>query len=123
MKKLLLSLLSLAAVSAYAYSFQYLTFETTDGIKVSISVTDLTMTFCGNTLVAGDKTFAINNLKKMYFSTSDDTTTSISKITDVQKEDITEIYDLQGKKVNKNRMKNGIYVARTKSGTYKITVK
>ncbi len=51
----------------------YLTFETTDGAKVSVATEALTLTINGTTLTAGQQTFNLTSLAKMYFSDTDET--------------------------------------------------
>jgi len=104
--------------------YTYLTFETTDGAKASVSVEGLTLSISGTTLTAGTQTFTLTNLNKMYFSTSDEmTTTGISEVMKADLDEATAIYDLQGHKVSKNQMRRGVYVIKTKQGTFKINVK
>ena len=75
MKKILLTLLFMVgAMTVQADEYTYLTFETTDGAKASVSVSSLTLTISGTTLTAGSQSFNLTNLSKMYFSTSDETT-------------------------------------------------
>ena len=38
-------------------------------------------------------------------------------------DEATEIYDLQGHKVTKDLMRRGVYVIKTKQGTFKLNVK
>lgn len=102
--------------------YTYLTFEMTDGTKVSVSTSSLTMTFSGNTLTVGSQTFTLSNLSKMYFSTSNESATGIEEIVSLDDEDA-EIYDLQGHKIQKEQMRNGVYVVKTKNKTRKILVK
>ena len=103
--------------------YTYLTFETTDGAKASVSVaSDVTLTINGTTLTVGTQTFTLTNLNKMYFSTSDETT-GISELMNADLDEATEIYDLQGHKVTKAQMKKGVYIVKTKSKTYKMVVK
>lgn len=110
-------------LSVEAGNYTYLTFEMTDGVKASVSVTTaLTITISGNTLKAGDQTFVLGNLKKMYFS-DDNETTAISEVTQAVLDEAEEIYDMQGHRVEKSRMKRGVYIVKTKQKTYKITVK
>ena len=104
-------------------AYTYLTFETTDGAKASVVASSLTLTISGTTLKAGSQTFTLSNLNKMYFSTIDETTTSIGKVTDAMLEQATEIYDLQGHKVMKEQMRKGVYIVRTENRTYQIVVK
>ena len=123
-KRLFLLLLTMVGVlSVEAGNYTYLTFEMTDGVKASVPVTTaLTITISGNTLKAGDQTFVLGNLKKMYFS-DDNETTAISEVTQAALDEAEEIYDMQGHRVEKSRMKRGVYIVKTKQKTYKITLK
>lgn len=125
MKKILLTLLFMVgAMTVQADEYTYLTFETTDGAKASVSVSSLTLTISGTTLTAGSQSFNLTNLSKMYFSTSDETTiTGIQQLKAEALDETTDIYDLQGKKVTKEQMRKGAYIIKTKQGTYKIVVK
>ena len=124
MKKLFLLLTVLVTtLTVQAEGYTYLTFETTDGAKASVSVENLTLTISGTTLTAGSQQFTLSNLSKMYFSTSDETATGIEEITSASIEDATDIYDLQGHKVSKEQMRKGVYVVKTKSRTYKMVVR
>ena len=124
MKKILLLLtLLVGTLTAQADDYTYLTFETTDGVKASVSVEGLTLTFSGTTLTAGSQSFTLLNLSKMYFSTSDETTTGIEEITNAALDEATDIYDLQGHKVTKEQMRKGMYIVKTKSRTYKMVVR
>lgn len=123
MKHLLLALLFMAGtLSVHADEYAYLTFMTTDGIKASVKVSSLKLTISGTTLTAGTKSFTLANLSKMYFSATDETT-GIHQLTVKAMEDVTDIYDLQGRKVSKEQMRNGAYIIKTKQGRYKIIVK
>ena len=123
MKHLLLTLILMAGLlSAHADEYAYLTFMTTDGIKASVKVSSLKLTISGTTLTAGTKSFTLANLSKMYFSATNETT-GIHQLTVKAMEDVTDIYDLQGRKVSKEQMRNGAYIIKTKQGTYKIIVK
>ena len=121
-KKLLLFMLLIGSMALHAEDYTYLTFETTDGAKVSVSVSSLSITISGTALTAGDQSFALSNLSKMYFSSSNETT-GIESFTIVDGDDITEIYDLKGSKVSKDQMHKGVYVVKSKNGTHKITVR
>ena len=122
MKRLLLSLaVVFGALSAHADDYSYLTFETTDGGKVSVSTSSLTLSISGTTLTAGDKTFTLSNLSKMYFSTANETT-GIESISIDALDEKAEIYALKGCRVNKNQMQKGVYIVKTKSKTYKMIV-
>ncbi len=116
--------LALASTSVMAEEYNYLTFETKNGIKASVEITDLSITVNGTTLTAGNQNFVLENLSKMYFSVSDETsTTGISRLENVASQDVTAIYDLQGHQVEKGKMTKGVYIVKTKGGTYKIALK
>lgn len=123
MKKLFLFLmLLLGTLTVSAEEYTYLTFEMTDGARVSVSTSSLTISVSGSTLKAGDRSFTISNLSKMYFSTHDEST-GIETLYISDWNEITDIYDLNGRKVTKDHMKNGVYVVRSKNGTHKMAVK
>ena len=124
MKKLVVFLtMMMGTLAIYAADYTYLTFETTDGAKASVSVENMTLTISGTTLTAGSQSFTLSNLSKMYFSTSDETTTGIEEITNVALDEATDIYDLQGHKVTKEQMRKGVYIVKTKNRTYKMVVR
>ena len=124
MKKIVLLLMTLVggglAVQAED-SYTYLTFETTDGAKVSVSVSSqpVTINLDNSTLAIGNETFALADLSKMYFSTQSETT-GIQEINSATTDEAADIYDLQGHKVTKAQMKKGVYIVKTNSKTYKI---
>ena len=133
MKKIVLLLMTLAGaltvqgrvhtlqeMAERAYNF--LTFEMTDGAKVSVAISSLTLTINRNTLTAGSQTFTLSNLSKMYFSNTDETT-GIEEMTSATLEEAAEIYDLQGHRIAKEQMTKGVYIVKTKSKTQKIVVK
>jgi len=123
MKKMFLLLaVMIGALTVQAADYTYLTFETTDGAKVSVEASSLSITISGTTLTAGSQKFTLSNLSKMYFSTSNETT-GIKAISAQELSDATEIYDLNGRKVQKEQLRKGVYVIKTKSGTHKIAVK
>ena len=121
-KKLLLFMLFIGSMALHAEDYTYLTFETTDGAKVSVSVSSLSITISGTALTAGDQSFTLSNLSKMYFSSSNETT-GIESFTIADWDEITEIYDLKGSKVSKDQMHKGVYVVKSKNGIHKITVR
>ena len=125
MKKILATILMMVGImTASAADYPYLTFETTDGEKISVSVSSLTMTISGTTLTVGSQTFTLTNLNKMYFSTTDEsTTTGINEIKNVSLDECTEIYDMNGMKVTRQQMTKGIYIVKTNKGTHKIIMK
>ena len=114
-----------------AGNYPYLTFELTDGTKVSVSVSSLTLTVNGTTLKAGSQTFTISNLSKMYFSSTDETSdaTAIDELTADDLEG-KEIYDLNGHKIELQitnyelpKLPRGVYIVKSKNKTCKIVVK
>lgn len=126
MKRVFLALATLCfgLTAIHAGDYSYLTFELTDGTKASVSISQLSLTVKGTTLTAGSQSFTLTNLAKMYFSATDESsTTGISSIDIIGNDDITDIYDLQGHKVTKNQMKKGVYIVKTKDRTYKIAIK
>lgn len=126
MKKKAFILLALmtGALTAQAEDYPYLTFELTDGTKTSVSVTSLSLTVSGSTLTAGQQSFTLSNLNKMYFSTTDESsTTGIQTLTAAEMDEITDVYDLNGRRLPKDQMKRGVYIVTTKKGTFKIAVK
>ena len=121
MKKIALTLLILVGtLTAQADGYTYLTFETTDGTKASVAIESLTLSINGTTLTAGTQQFTLSNLSKMYFSTTDESTTGIESISIESLDEATDIYDLQGHKVTKEQMRRGVYIVKTKSKTYKM---
>ena len=116
---IVLLLMMMGTLAVHADSYTYLTFETTDGVKVSVEASSLTITISGTTLTAGSQPFTLSNLSKMYFSTSDETT-SIDRIENGEwemEDAATTIYDLQGRKVAKDDLHSGqVYIVKTKSG-------
>ena len=121
-----------AALVAHAEEYPYLTFETTDGAKISVSVESLTLSFNGTTLTAGSQTFTLSNLAKMYFTATSETTTGIESIGNLSIDRLlsedAEVYDLSGKKIARGTSSNGqlprgVYIIKTKEGTSKIAVK
>ena len=124
MKRLMFFLMMMMGTLAMqAGDYPYLTFETTDGNKVSVSTESLTLTVSGTTLTAGNQSFTLVNLSRMYFSTSDESTTGISETLAVDLNEVTDIYDLKGNKVSKSQMQKGVYIVKTNKGTFKMTVK
>ena len=112
----------LGTLAVHASDYAYLTFELTDGSKTSVSVSSLSLTISGTTLTAGSQSFTLSNLNKMYFS-ADDQTTGIGAVTGAEWDEVTEIYDLNGRKVAKDQTQKGVYIVKSKSGTFKVVRK
>ena len=126
MKKIALLILTLVGTMLMQAEekYSYLTFEMTDGKKVSVNAESLKLSVNGNTLTAGAQSFTLTNLSKMYFSTSDESNTSdIEEVGSATLDDAIEIYDLQGHQVTKAQMRKGVYIVKTKERTCKIVVK
>ena len=123
--------MTVGTLPTMAGNYPYLTFELTDGTKVSVSVSSLTLTVNGTTLKAGSQTFTISNLSKMYFSSTDETSgaTAIDELTADDLEG-KEIYDLNGHKIELQitnyelpKLPRGVYIVKSKNKTCKIVVK
>ena len=126
MKKKLLLLLALSGVlTAQADDYGYLTFETIEGAKASVPIASLSIAISGTSLTASGQTFDIENLSRMYFTTTDESTvtTGISQTMTADLDAATEIYDLRGHRVSREQMRRGVYVVKTSKGTYKVNVK
>ena len=111
MKKVLLFLtFMIGMLTAHAEEYAYLTFKTTDGAKISVPASSLTITISGTTLTAGSQSFTLSNLSKMYFSTSD-LTSGIESLENIRLtiDEATDIYDLQGRRLERAPQK-GIYI-------------
>lgn len=125
MKKIAFLLIAWLSISfAHAQDYQFLTFELNDGMFISLPSDSLTMTFENDTLVTASQSFPISNLKRMFFS-EDNETSIIETIEKVQVDtnDIIEAYDLQGHKVAKEQIKNGVFIIKTNESSYKIIAK
>ena len=68
----LMPMMTMLTVQANCNSSTYLTFETTDGARVSVEMASVKLTFSGTTLMIVTESFPISNLKKIYFSASDE---------------------------------------------------
>lgn len=131
MKKIaIVFLLLVSALTTSAEGFPYLTFELTDGSKVSVDVTQLTLAISGNTLKAGSLSFTLTNLSKMYFSNTNETTTGIEDVDEQALSDfsIAEVYDLNGRRIlngssMKGRLPQRVYIVKTREKTYKMMVR
>ena len=120
-KSIIILTLLVGVITAQADDFPYLTFETNNGEKVSIEFSsDVSLVFTSTTLKVGNqKTFNLKDLKKMYFSPSNQTT-GISTVT-ADDYKIYGYYDLQGRPVE--QPKKGFYVIKSSKGTKKVYVK
>lgn len=117
----LMAMMTMLTVQANCNSSTYLTFETTDGARVSVEMASVKLTFSGTTLMIVTESFPISNLKKIYFSASDESgSTGIESVkTEIINESVA-IYDLKGYQVTKEQMKRGVYIVKAKDRTYKM---
>jgi len=123
MKKILVFLsMMMGSLATFADDYPYLTFERADGAKTSISTASLTINIQDGKLMAGSMELTLADLSKMYFSTSDETT-GIEEINVTTLDEKADIYDLQGRKVSKEKMRRGVYVIKAKNGVRKVNVK
>ena len=127
MKKiLLLTLLTSMTASMWAEESGYLVFTLNDGTTKSITTKGLKLTFANGNLTATNSTdnltIVLASLQKMFFS--DEGTTEIAGTEKASDDDGEAVYyDLQGHQVQKNQMRKGVYIVKTKNKTYKMTVK
>lgn len=97
-------------LTAEAADYPYLTFEKADGSKTSVSTESLTINISGTTLTAGNASFNLADLSKMYFSESDVTAVE-AVLEDASWNDAScKYYDLQGREVAPSQMKQGVYI-------------
>lgn len=118
---MVVAMIGIITIHAESYDYPYLTFETTDGTKTSVSTESIEITLTETTITAGGQTFDLSNLSKMYFSETD--VTAVNEVKQV--EDVFtngEIYDLQGRRVERSQMKQGVYIVKTKNGNLKLNV-
>lgn len=126
MKRIFITLTAMVATMlnmyAYAADYPYLTFETADGTKTSVSTESLSITLSGSVLTAGTTSFNLADLSKMYFSENDETAINEIEASEVA-DGAYRVYDLQGREVSRDQMKQGIYIIKGKNGNYKMNVK
>ena len=128
MKKLLVTFLTIGTLqTAFAYDYPYLLFQTSDGSMQALAVEELTISFADGQLVAtnadGSQTFPLAQLSKMYFSADNITNIQTVEQTAADIDETTEIYDLQGRKVTRQQMRQGIYILKSRNGIRKVNVK
>ena len=128
MKRVLSSLVfTCLLLSASATDYKFLTFENTDGSKVSLAATGLTLTFSDGNLVASDGTIIpLGSLAKMYFTQTSGITTATSSASGALK-----VYTLSGILVGTYTdglipvsLPKGIYIIKDHQGnTQKTTIR
>ena len=134
MKKLLLFLMFvMGMVGAKAYDYSYLTFEASDGSLVAVSVDGLTISVSDATLVVTPKgedssyTFVLSSLSKMYFTDDATALQPLAANSDLEVKAYTTDGILLGPYANaaaaKAALGKGVYVLKTKSLTFKLSVR
>ena len=133
MRKLFLLWMLLTGLSASAYDYPYLAFQTSDGKVQTVSVESLTLTIADGVLKAtngaGSKTFTISDLSKMYFSTDQSGTTGIKQVATSEK--TVKVYSLSGMQLGSYQsvaeahtaLKSGLYVIVEDGKSYKMNLK
>ena len=128
MKKAFLSLVfTCLLLSASATDYKFLTLETTDGSKVSLAATGLTLTFSDGNLVANDGTIvSLSSLSKMYFTETSGITSATCSESGAMK-----VYTLSGilvgtypEGLSPAGLPKGIYIIKAHQGnTHKTTIR
>ena len=129
MKKVLLVLLMMTGMlTAHADSYTYLTFEKSDGTLTSVALSSLSITISGTTLTAGDQSFALTDLTKMYFTTAD--VTAIDEVNTAVSGEV-EVFSMSGIAMGKfttmqeamSSLRTGVYIVKSNGKTVKVAVK
>lgn len=115
----------LMAMAVQADDYPYLAFQTSDGTVTTVAVASLSLTISDGQLIAvngdGTQTFTLAELTKMYFTTEG--TSGIDEADVADTEAWEAVYDLQGRRVAREQMRRGVYVVKSKKGTFKVSVK
>lgn len=135
MKRLYIIFILCAAfgLTVQAGDYTYLAFRSNDGTEISLSVSNLKITFSNGQLVAvnseTNQTFSLSDLYKMYFTNS--AITNIEEVLPTDFDSEVEIFTTSG--VSKGRYDNlnqarqtltkGVYIVKQSEKTYKIAVK
>ncbi len=135
-KKLLFIIGTFCLCGAQAYaddSYSHLTFQNSDGTKVSMTASSLTMTFSDGKLIVTNgtdtKELTLADLGSMYFSC--DETTGIKEVSITDADGEVEAFSLQGVSYGKyaslrslnGALPAGVYVVKSNGKTQKITVR
>lgn len=135
-------LLSGAALTASAQSFEYLTFKKVNGDEFSMGIDHLKITFNDGILTATDgnktQTVALNEMSKMFFSL---TPTAIEQTAVATNEQIeativngklkvkapagsnVQVYSIDGRQMNAQHLTKGTYLVRINDKTLKVLAK
>ena len=133
MKKLVLFLaIFILSVSLSAAEYNYLVFTSTSGTTTALDVQNLTMSVNGSSLIvtnqAGNKTFALAELKQMQFS-EDGTVTGLENVLNADRP--VQVYTTDGKHIGlfenlieaTQTLTQGVYVITDGKNSQKIVVK
>ena len=134
MKQTIMMLTALmAAASAHAESYDYLTIACSDGTKQTLTAVGLEMTFANGKLIATNPTtgetatLTLADLAKMYFTT--DKTGDEVGVLPLDRtgawgiDEAEAIYDLAGREMQRTALRPGIYVIKKGSETKKVQVR
>jgi len=132
MKRLfLIVFIIVASLSAKAYDYPYLVFQTTDGTVHAMAVESMSISISDGNLIAtnneGTQTFALVDLDKMFFSES---TTGVEELFSPDGGEV-DVYAVTGAHLGKyanakeatTHLKSGLYLLKSKSTTIKIVVR
>lgn len=130
-KKVIITMLLGTVLTAAASDYDYLTIESTDGTKTSLTAVGLKISFSDGNLVATNgsesTTIAISALSAMRFTTSNESGTSGigQTLTDdnFSINDAEAIYDLNGRQIDPSQVKKGVYIIKKDNQTKKIQVR
>ncbi len=133
MKKLLLSLMLMTGMSASAYDYPYLAFQTSDGAIQTVSVESLSLSISDGKLVAtngsGSVEFELTNLSTMYFTETENIVDGIKQVETTTGE--VQVFTLAGVSMGtfeslsqvRSTLKNGVYVVKSNGKSYKMNIK
>lgn len=115
-------------LTAHADSYTYLTFEKSDGTLTSVPLSSLSITISGTTLTAGDQSFTLADLTKMYFTTAD--VTAIDEVKTAVNGEV-EVFSMNGVAMGKyttvqeamSSLRTGVYIVKSNGKTVKVAVK
>jgi len=134
MKQTLIAMMLASGLSATAADYPFLTFQKTDGSLQSVAVESLVLTYVDGTLTVtnanGKETLMLSELSKMYFSqTNESTTTGVTSVDAV--EGPVEVYTLAGVNAGsfasvsaaRHQLRSGVYVIVADGRNYKLHIK
>ena len=131
-KKVMTILLLSTTLLVHAGDYDYLTIESSNGNKTSLTAVGLTIAFSNGKFVATNgsesATLSLSTLSKMRFTdTNNSTETALNSIDSTDDgfgiDDADAIYDLSGRQVPPTSVKKGIYIIKKGQETRKIQVK